>query len=136
MRLYLDACAVIYAIEGIDVFRLAARGWIQKALADEMGSVVSSLLTRLECRVKPLRDGDQALLAAFDAFLGQRQLVLVQITPSIIETATELRVRYDLKTADSIHVATAIEERVDVFLTADTKLCRCSELRVEVIREP
>ena len=136
MRLYLDACAVIDAVEGIKVFRVAVWEWIRQAIADANGSIVSSLLTRLECRVKPLRDGDRALLAAFDAFLGQRPLQLVEITPKTIETARDLRVRHNLRTPDLIHVATAIERAADVFVTADSKLSRCSELRVEVISEP
>jgi predicted nucleic acid-binding protein len=135
MRLYLDACALIYAVEGIHQFRVAVWEWIQRAIADANGSIASSLLSRLECRVKPLRDGDHVLLAAFDAFLGQRQLQLLPITPAIIETATDLRVRYNLKTPDSIHVATAMVHSADVFVTADAKLSRCSELRVEVVTE-
>ena len=54
VRVYLDAAPVIYAVEQVPGYgaavdtRLAAPGLVP----------VTSELTRLECRVKPLREGD------------------------------------------------------------------------------
>jgi predicted nucleic acid-binding protein len=52
----------------------------------------------------------------------------------VLERATDLRARYGFKTPDAIHLATAIEEHVDLFLTGDTALARCREVQVEVIK--
>lgn len=59
---------------------------------------------------------------------------MLEITAGVIEQATGLRARYGLKTPDAIHVATAIEEHADVFLTGDAALARCTEVNVEVLR--
>ena len=67
MRIYLDAAPVIYLVEQVEPYasdiekRLSVPGTIQ----------VCSDLTRLECRVKPIRDRQQALLSAFDRYLGE-----------------------------------------------------------------
>ena len=68
MRLYIDACCIIYAIEGLPQFR-----------------------------------------------------------------DPELRARHNFKTPDAIHLATAIEEKADVFLTGDVTLARCSDIQVDLI---
>ena len=59
--------------------------------------------------------------------------MICEITANIIEQATDLRVRYNFKTPDAIHLATAIEENVDVFLTGDRALTRCVEVNVEML---
>lgn len=95
--------------------------------------MVTSRLTRLECRSKPLRAGDALTLAQFDVFFAGVELVLMEVTAAVVERATELRARYNLKTPDALHYATAIETGAAVFLTGDRGLTRCSEVPVEVL---
>ena len=97
------------------------------------GSLVTSRLTRLECRSKPLRLSDLATLAQFDVFFAGVELILAEVNPAVIERATELRARYNLKTPDAIHFATAVECGATLFLTGDRALARCSEVAVEVL---
>ena len=97
------------------------------------GSLVTSRLTRLECRSRPLRAGDLATLAQFDVFFAGVELILAEVSPAVIERATELRARYNLKTPDALHYATAVEVGATVFLTGDRALVRCSEVPVEVL---
>ena len=97
------------------------------------GSLVTSRLTRLECRSKPLRLSDLATLAQFDVFFAGVELILAEVNPAVIERATELRARYNLKTPDAIHFATAVECGATLFLTGDRALARCSEIAVEVL---
>jgi predicted nucleic acid-binding protein len=51
----------------------------------------------------------------------------------VIERATDLRASYGFKTPDALHLASAIEEKADVFITGDSKLAKCKEIRVEVV---
>jgi predicted nucleic acid-binding protein len=96
-------------------------------------SLVTSRLTRLECRAKPLRAGDRATLAQFDVSFAGVELVLADVSAAVIERATDLRARYSLKTPDARHYATAMEVGATVFLTADRGLSRCSEVPVELL---
>ena len=105
-------------------------------LASSLGvprSLVTSRLTRLECRTRPLRAGDLTTLAQFDVFLAGVELVLFELSPAVIERATDLRAKYNLKTPDALHYATAVEAGAVVFLTGDRALSRCSEVRVELL---
>jgi predicted nucleic acid-binding protein len=95
--------------------------------------LVTSRLTRLECRSKPLRAGDLVTLTQFDVFFAGVELVLAEVSPAVVERATDLRARYNLKTPDAIHYATAVEVGATVFLTGDRVLSRCSEVPVEVL---
>jgi predicted nucleic acid-binding protein len=131
MRLYLDANSIIYSVEGLPEFRDATLEWIDRAEAS--GTVVTSRLARLECRVKPLRDGDAELLARFDGFFARAGLELIEVAADVLERATELRARHGFRTPDAIHLATALEANADVFLTGDRTLARCPGLDVQVL---
>jgi predicted nucleic acid-binding protein len=92
---------------------------------------VTSRLSRLECRSKPLRDRNAALLAQYDAALATTRIV--DVSAAIIERATEMRARYGFRSPDAIHLATAIDEGADVFVTGDAALGRCAEIIVDVL---
>ena len=97
------------------------------------GSLATSRLSRLECRSKPLRAGDVATLAQFDVFFAGVELVVVDVSAAVVERATDLRAKYNLKTPDALHYATAVEAGAAVFLTGDRTLSRCTEVPVEVL---
>jgi predicted nucleic acid-binding protein len=135
MRLYLDANSIIYSIEGVADFRLAVLGWIEKAEAAE-GVVVTSRLSRLECRVKPLRDENTELLERYEGFFARPGLDLVELGAEVIERATELRAAHNFKAPDALHLASALVARGDTFLTGDQALRRCPGIEVEVLSPP
>ncbi len=135
MRLYLDANPIIYAIEGVPEFRTAALGWIERA-EGEGGAVITSRLSRLECRVRPLREGNTELLARFEGFFAREGLELAEISADVVETATALRAAHGFRPPDAIHLATAVLAHADVFLTGDRNLARCPGLNVEVLAGP
>lgn len=108
MRIYLDASAIIYALESAAPFRDLVISRIAQAESTPDRGVVTSRLSRLECRVKPLREGNADGLAKSELFFTRKSVAVAEITPAVIERATELRARYGLRTPDAIHVATAI----------------------------
>jgi predicted nucleic acid-binding protein len=131
MRLYLDASAVIYALEGPSGFREAALAWIRQARGSPGGSLITSRLSRIECRSKPLGRGDEALLSTYDRFFGI--CTVAAIDDEIVDRATELRGRFGLRTPDAIHLATAIMAQADRCLTGDRDMARCDEIEVVVL---
>jgi len=126
---YLDACCFIYLTEGAVAWRAAVESRL-KGLPGTSG-LVTSRLSRLECRSKPLRDRNAALLAQYDAALATTRIV--DVSAAIIERATEIRARYGFRSPDAIHLATAIDEGADVFVTGDAALGRCAEITVDVL---
>jgi predicted nucleic acid-binding protein len=133
MRLYLDASAIIYSLEGAPAVRDAAIRRIEQAEQSGDGAVITSQLSRLECRVKPLRDGATQRLARFDAFFVRPTVVLAEVSGRVIERATELRAQHGFKTPDAIHLATALVHGADVFLTGDTALARCPGVEIAIL---
>lgn len=94
---------------------------------------LTSRLSCLECRVRPLKENDHAVLAKYDAFLSASRLQVVEVTAEVIERATAFRARYGFTTPDAIHLASAVEGGADVFLTGDSSLARCTEVSVELL---
>lgn len=131
MRLYLDANAIIYAIEGAHPFRDAVLDWTGKARLVANGRILTSRLSRLECRSKPLGAGDTRLLTLYDELFGLLQVI--ELREDLVEQATALRARFGLRSADAIHLTTALVEKADVFLTGDKRLARCTDVNVVVL---
>ncbi|HWE34969.1 MAG TPA: type II toxin-antitoxin system VapC family toxin [Isosphaeraceae bacterium] len=132
MLVYLDSVIVIYAIEGPPSFQARATSRL-KALVAAGDQVALGDLTALECRVKPIRIRDTALLADYEAFLNAADVVRVPMPPAVYERATEIRACHNFKLADSLHLATAVEAACQVFLTNDSRLARYPDLTVEVL---
>jgi predicted nucleic acid-binding protein len=130
--IYLDANVVIRLVEGDAATRAPLVARLTPALGVP-GSLVESQLTRLECRSKSLRAGDLVTLTQFDVFFAGVELVLVEVSAAVVERATELRAKYNLRTPDALHYATAVEVGTAMFLTGDRGLSRCSEVPVEVL---
>jgi predicted nucleic acid-binding protein len=64
---------------------------------------------------------------------GQFGVHVIDISAEIVERATQLRADHRFRTPDAIHLATAIESDVDVFLTRDKALAKCPGLNIELI---
>jgi predicted nucleic acid-binding protein len=130
MRLYLDAAPVIYTVQKIVPLASLVDAWLST-----LGVIrIASDLTRLECRVKPLRMGDTMLLADFDHFFANDLAEVVALTRAVIDKATEIRAVYGFHAADAIHLGAAVTANCDAFLTNDHRLDRFAELAVEIVQ--
>jgi predicted nucleic acid-binding protein len=128
--IYLDANVIIRLLEGIDAVRLPIDARV-RAAATADPFIATSRLSRLECRCKPLKDADRALLALYDTFFLTAALPRVEV--EVVERATGLRASYGFKTPDSIHLASAIEAGAAAFLTGHRQLARCTDVAVEIV---
>jgi predicted nucleic acid-binding protein len=79
-------------------------------------------LTRFECRVKPLAQGNQALLTRFETFFARDDITRIELSAMVFDLATRLRAQHRLKTPDALHLAAAIEAGCDEFWTHDDRL--------------
>jgi predicted nucleic acid-binding protein len=132
MLIYFDSVIVIYLFDHTGPFNVRAinRLTTLQAAGD---TIAVSDLSRLECRVQPLKLGDMAKLAVFDAFFARADVRLVPITTAVFDRATAIRATHNFKLGDSLHLAAAVESGCDRFLTNDTRLSRFPEIPVEVL---
>ena len=130
MRIYLDSAPVIYPVEQSPEFS----SLVDERLTATDAVLVASDLTRMECRVKPLRDNDADLLGDYDRFFEEALNECVSLTRRVLDLATETRARYGFKTPDSIHLAASVINGCDRFLTNDRQLERFPDIAIDVIQ--
>jgi predicted nucleic acid-binding protein len=129
MRAYLDSCVFMYLVEHAPVFWTA----IRERLFGQRPRICWTALTRLECRVKPLRNQDVALLEKYEAFFALPDNIYLGLEWSSFQLATELRARHGLKTPDALHLAAAIEGGCDEFWTNDHRLDNAASRHLKTV---
>ena len=131
MRVYLDSCVLIYRVEGSAAFQVAAAAAFDALGRDDV--VCISDLVRLECLVKPLRQGDSDLRTAYEAQFARFERL--PLPPPVFDLAAELRAQFSLKTPDALHAACAMHHGCDELWTNDVRLSALGErLRPRVVR--
>jgi len=129
MRVYLDSAPIIYLVENVSPHI----DYLLSRLANENALQICSDLSRLECRVFPVREQKTTLSAAFDAYFNTIINEIVPLTSTVIDLGTEIRAQYGFKTPDALHLACAVSANCDLFMTNDKQLERFQEIAVEVI---
>ena len=100
-----------------------------------MVELAVSRLSVLECRVKPLRDGNAILLKRYYDFFAA--VHIVELSATVVDPATDLRVLHHLKTLDALQAACATSLQSDAtFVTADLAFAKVAALDVRLIRLP
>ncbi len=134
MKLFLDACTVIYLIESQQDQGRKTRLLVDKARKSNAQLSISRL-SFLECRVLPLKTKNAELLGCYDRFFRLPGLEIVELDATVIDIATELRANHPgaLRTPDAIQLACAIMSGADQFLTGDKKLAAIQEIKVTVV---
>lgn len=129
----LDTAPLIYFMEQnpnyIEMMRL-----FFKAFNRGDFRIVTSTVTLVEVLVHPLRQKNTPLAQEYrEILMNQESLTVVELTPDIAETAAQLRATYNLRSPDSIQMATAIREGASFFLTNDARLPSLPGLTVLVL---
>jgi predicted nucleic acid-binding protein len=132
MLIYCDSVILMYFFDHTGLFN--ARAVARLASLRAAGEFIAvSDLSRLECRVQPMKRGDAAKLAVYDGFFARPDVRLPPITTAVFDRATRVRATYNFKLGDSLHLAAAAEGGCGRFLTNDTRLSRCTDVAVEVL---
>ena len=130
MNIDWDSCVTIYRVENVAPWAATVVRWLDELDANARLQV--SELTRMECRLAPLRAGNDELLQRYDDFFAQSDIATVDLSRAVFDRATELRARHRLKTPDAIHLAAAIEAHCDQFWTNDRRLSAAAAAHLEV----
>jgi predicted nucleic acid-binding protein len=128
--LYWDSCVLIYRLQDVEPWNRKIAVALSTLIQPK---VVVSELSRLECRVKPLREGDLSTLATFDAFFAAPAIGYAPLSRPVFDLATDLRARYRLKTADAMHLAAAIVHGCDEFWTNDRRLDQAASGYIQTV---
>ena len=130
--IYLDTSAIIYSVERNEpYFTLLAPAWQQAEVGQFV--VVCSELVMAETLVRPIREGNADLEAAFRAVFAAPEVSLIPATRQLWEDTARLRAESGLKTPDALHAATALRAGCALFITNDTDFRRVHELPIVVL---
>jgi predicted nucleic acid-binding protein len=118
----LDTAPLIYFIEENPLYLAALREFF--AAADQGHfTVVTSVLTLTEVLIHPFRQGDYQLAEDYRRILlHANHIDTLPVSASIAEEAARLRARHNLRTPDSVQLATAIAAGATSFLTNDSQM--------------
>lgn len=135
MIAFLDANALIYLIEGAEPFAGRVRDKLEIIACEHKDTrLAMSALSRIECRVGPMKSGDTRVLADYDEFFSRPDLVLVALSDNVIDLATAIRARHGIKTPDALQAASCLQLGSDhLFITGDRGFRRVAGLHVRVL---
>jgi predicted nucleic acid-binding protein len=122
--LYLDANAIIYAVETGNRFTASLHD-LFTTLDAGVNVAITSELTLAEVLVRPLAMQADNLVFRYERLLsGEGPIGLAPVTPPILRRAAQIRADTRLKLIDAIHVATAVELGCHVLVSNDAPLAR------------
>lgn len=130
--IYLDANALIYSVERVEPYRTLLNPMWQAA-GEGAVTVASSGLTVIETLVKPIRDGNEEIEAQYREVFEASVFRVLDMPLGVFEQAARIRAVAELKTADALHAASALQAGCDLFVTNDSAFRRVAGLPVVVL---
>jgi len=135
-KISFDSTNFIYLIERNAEFFQIERSIFTK-LSDQKVNIILSAIIYAEILVKPFKTNNQRTINVYlDLFKKLPYSRFINVTPEISINAAKLRGLYNLKTPDSIHLATAISEKSEYFITSDKQILKLKELDSMLILNP
>lgn len=132
---FLDTAPLIYFIEGNSGYQEKLEK-LFKLNDENYFKFLTSVITLLEVLVKPLKDGETSVVAQYKTILANADGIdIFDITTPIAVKSAEIRAKYNIRTPDSIQVATAIACNAEYFLTNDFGLKSITEITVITLAE-
>lgn len=133
--LFWDSSAIIYSIAKRPSWAHAVAAALQ-ALPGDFAYHAVSEISWMECRVRPLRNGNLAELDLCDRFFAQPRLRRQAVDHHVLDHAARLRAQYRLRAPDAIIAATALriaDEAPVHLLTGDADFARVPGLQLQRI---
>ncbi len=139
MRIAFDSNIFIYALEDTGALGDQAAALISKVASYEFGGVASTLCLA-EVTAGPWRDSEAAGEEAQLYLEAAEGIDFVPVTIEIALRSSRLRAKKggNIALADAIHLATAMHEQADIFVTNDKALAKLKVegLRIRLLGEP
>jgi predicted nucleic acid-binding protein len=122
-RIYWDTKLFVYWMEGNPEYARRIHE-LRGSMERRRDLLCTSALALGELLVKPNKVKNTELVSAIRDFFQSSE---VEVLPFDIETAeiySDIRAEHNVSPADAIHLASAAQARVDLFLTNDRRLSR------------
>lgn len=117
-RIAIDTNVFIYALEGNEDFPETTQ--LLQGLTHSTKKMYTSAMTLAEIMVPLFRGGQLDRIPDYlDFVAGQGRIMIIDADQTVALRAAQLRARHGLKTPDAFHLATALQCRANVFVTAD-----------------
>lgn len=121
-RIYFDSNPLIYFLENDETFFESVFPYF-KQLANKQFVGVASDLVLAELLVKPFRENDSENVETIkNLLLNSNYFEMCSHHREVFTYASEIRATQRLKMPDALHIATAILNDCDYFLTLDTQI--------------
>lgn len=131
----LDTTPLIYFIEENPAYLKVVDPFFEAVALGEI-TVITSVIALLEVLVHPIRNADTKLAQKYrDILLDSEGLTTILLDQDIAEEAARLRVFHNIRTPDSIQMATAIIGKAPFFLTNDIRLPSLPNLKTLLLDE-
>lgn len=122
-RVYWDSMMFIYLQEGNPKYApLVRRAY--DAMVERNDTLCTSVFTVGELLTLPKARNNHALIESTRNFMVKGDVELLPFTLATAEKYSEVRATTGLKAGDAIHLATALEEKVRLFVTNDHQIQR------------
>jgi predicted nucleic acid-binding protein len=131
----LDTTPLIYFIEENPAYLKVVDPFFEAVALGEI-TVITSVIALLEVLVHPIRNADTKLAQKYrDILLDSEGLTTILLDQDIAEEAARLRAFHNIRTPDSIQMATAIIGKAEFFLTNDIRLPSLPNLKTLLLDE-
>ena len=132
-KIYIDTNMFIYYFENNPTYANKVEGLFEEIIGKNI-QLISSELLYLELLVLPKKENNNKII---DLYTNIEKYIpnlrLVPVSKQVLIQASEIKADYNLKSPDSIHLATAKLENCKHFYTSDRKLKNYKDVKVIAI---
>lgn len=130
---YIDSNCLIYYFEGNTKKAKSVEELFNLSIQNNI-KLLTAELTYLELLVLPIKTKQLKIVNLYKNLHKHiPNLSFVEVNKKVFINAAKIRANYNYKSPDSIHLATAINNKCDFFITADKKLKSFKKIKVKVI---
>ncbi len=134
-RIGLDSAGFIYFLEDNHRFGVLSEVVFELAEKNKL-VIISSILVLVEVLTGYRKANDDASEREFKQMMREfPNIETYDLNYNLIDRIIDLRTKYNIKTPDAIHIATAIENKADAFITNDKGLRKIKEIKVVYLKD-
>ena len=133
IKKFLDTAPIIYFIEKNEHFFDVVKPIFTEAESKKF-ILITSVISYLETMVPVLGSNNISLKGKYHYFFYELDfLKVVDIDINTAHLAAKLKSTYNLKTPDSLQLASAIYNECDEFITADKRIPEIKEIKITLL---